>query len=135
MAFVLFTAFIGTLVAVCVRQDINLVTKDYYKEELVYQQQIDRISLTAKLSHKPTLSVEQGYLLKVHYADLSKVDHGELELFRPSDPALDKRFKIAKTDETAVYFSTSGMGKGMYRARLRWTMNGEQFFIEQVIHL
>lgn len=135
LAFVLFVAFIGTLVTVCVRQDISLVTRDYYKEELAYQQQIDRISHTARLSHKPTLSLEQGYLLKVDYSDLSMVDGGELELFRPSDAALDKRFKLPKTDETSVYFSTSGMKKGMYRARLRWTMNGEQFFLEQVIHL
>ena len=53
----------------------------------------------------------------------------------PSDAALDKRFKLARTAETSVYFSTSGMEKGMYRARLRWTMDGEEFFLEQVIHL
>lgn len=135
LAFALFVIFIGTLVTVCVRQDISLVTRDYYKEELAYQQQIDRISHTARLSIRPALSVEHGYLLKVDYADLSKVDTGELELFRPSDAAMDKRFKLTKTAETSVYFSTSGMEKGMYRARLRWTMDGEQFFLEQVIHL
>jgi hypothetical protein len=32
VSFVLFAGFIGTLVTVCVRQDISLVSKDYYKE-------------------------------------------------------------------------------------------------------
>ena len=39
VAFVFFSLFIGTLVTVCVRQDISLVSTDYYKEELIYQDQ------------------------------------------------------------------------------------------------
>lgn len=135
LAFVLFAGFIATLVTVCVRQDVSLVTKDYYQEELAYQQQMDRMAQTSKLAQQPVLSVEQGYLLKVDYANLSAVDEGTLELFRPSDAALDRHFKLRKTDDTALFFSTSGMEKGMYRARLRWMMDGKEFYLEQVIHL
>jgi hypothetical protein len=41
--FILFAAFIGTLVTVCLRQDISLVSKDYYKEELQYENQLTRL--------------------------------------------------------------------------------------------
>ena len=44
VSFVLFAAFIGILVVICVRQDISLVSKNYYQEELAYQQQIDRMN-------------------------------------------------------------------------------------------
>ena len=37
LAFVLFAVFIGVLVAVCVREDISLVSRNYYNEELDYQ--------------------------------------------------------------------------------------------------
>ena len=134
VAFILFAAFIGTLVTVCVRQDVNLVTKDYYKEELDFQRQIDRIAHTAMLSDKPSIKVE-GRLLKINYPDFARVQRGALQLFRPSDARMDKLFELQRTTSHAQFFSTEGMNKGMYRARLRWTMEGKEFFLEQVIHL
>ena len=135
LAFSLFGAFIATLVTVCVRQDISLVTKDYYKEELVFQHQIDRVKETALLSEKPFIQVEGKKLLKITYGDFSAVDQGALELFRPSDPGMDKAFALKKTSERTQFFSTQGMVKGMYRARLRWNMRGKEYFVEQVIQL
>lgn len=134
VAFVLFGAFIGTLVAICVRQEVHLVTKDYYKEELDYQRQIDRIAHTAMLTRKPAIKVE-GNVLRVVYSDFSRVQKGMLELFRPSDSRMDKLFELKRTSELSQLFSTAGMRKGMYRARLRWTMNGEEFFLEQIVNL
>ena len=49
LAFVLFAGFIATLVVVCVREDISLVSKDYYKEELLYQDQIQRLNNASQL--------------------------------------------------------------------------------------
>lgn len=57
VSFVLFAAFIGTLVAVCLREDISLVTKDYYQEELAYQDQIQRLNNVAELKEKPVIRV------------------------------------------------------------------------------
>lgn len=135
LAFVLFGAFIATLVTICMQQDVSLVTKDYYREELAYQRQIDRMAQTATLSEKPVIQLEGPNLLKVSYREFSKVRKGALELFRPSDPALDKHFVLPKTSEPSLYFSTEGLEKGMYRARLRWSMNGREFFLEEVIRL
>ena len=41
-AFVFFGLFIGSLVVICVREDVNLVSKDYYQEELNHQDKIIR---------------------------------------------------------------------------------------------
>lgn len=135
LAFVAFSAFIATLVTVCIREDVNLVTPSYYQEELVYQDQIDRLAHTAMLEQKPELWVEAGYILKVTYRDFKKLDKGVVHLFRPSDPAMDKAFELQRSSEDVQLFSTAGMSKGMYRARVRWTMDGQEFFLEQVVHL
>lgn len=133
-AFVLFAAFIGTLVTICVRQDVQLVTEDYYKEEINYQRQIDRIGHTAGLAEKPSITVDGGQI-KVAYTDFPLIQGGDLELFRPSDARLDKQFILTTTTADTQLFSTTGMDGGMYRARLRWTMNGQEYFLEQVIYL
>ena len=107
LAFILFAAFIATLVTVCMRQDVNLVTKEYYKEELAYQAQIDRMDHAANLLQQPSIDIEQGYLLKITYPDFANVEEGVLHLFRPSDPDLDKEFELRKSNETQQYFSTA----------------------------
>ena len=135
LAFILFGGFIATLVTVCMRQDISLVAKEYYKEELAFQSQIDRMAHTAMLSVKPSVKVESGDLLKVTYKDFNKVQKGALQLFRPSDPSMDKEFILDRSKTPSQYFSTAGMQKGMYRARIRWTLEGQEFYLEQMITL
>ena len=44
VAFVLFAGLIISLVVVCVRQDVSLVSADYYQQEIKYQSRIDDIS-------------------------------------------------------------------------------------------
>jgi hypothetical protein len=135
LAFILFAGFIAALVTVCVREDISLVTKDYYKEELAYQQQIERITNSANLLTKPAIVLENKNVLKITYSDFARVEKGTLKLFRPSDPAMDKQFEIENSTGTAQYFSMEGMQAGMYRARVQWTMDGKEFYLEEIIQL
>src|SRR5690349_15332576 len=103
LAFVIFAAFIASLVMICVRQDVNLVTKNYYTEELAYQKQIDRLAQTATLSVKPSISVEEG-LLKVTYEGFPQLEEGTVVLFRPSDPADDRIFTLEPTSDHQLFF-------------------------------
>ena len=133
LAFVIFAAFMGTLVTICFRQDISLVTTDYYREELAYQGHIDRLSNTNALRDEPEIRADSGKLI-VSIGNLSRVDSGYVQLFRPSDPALDIRFVIPPGAGSSLYFPLVGLKKGMYRARMEWTMAGRGFSYEQVVY-
>lgn len=135
VSFVLFAAFIATLVTVCVREDISLVTQDYYKDELVYQSQLDRMTNAAKLEHKPVISVMTNELLKVEFNVREKVERGELQLFCPSNSSLDRHFEITSTSDNEQLFPIDNLQKGMYRAKLSWTMSGKEYYVEEVIYL
>ena len=43
LSFIAFVGIIITMVVISMRQDISLVAKDYYVQEIAYQDQIDRI--------------------------------------------------------------------------------------------
>ena len=135
VSFVLFAGFIVTLVVVCVREDIGLVSKDYYQEEIAYQDQLERISNANELVEKPLISVRENEYLKVAFNDFDKIEKAELELFCPSNAKLDKTFNITASNEKEQYFSLGKLPKGMYRARMQWTMSNKEFYIEEVIHL
>lgn len=134
VAFVLFAGFIATLVTVCVRQDVSLVSKEYYKDELAYQDQIVRIRNVSSLTHKPEISVTQGTLV-VSFGEPSKVSSGELKLFRPSDARLDRSFELRDAETDRLQFDVSQFPAGMYKARMTWQMNGKEYFIEEIVNL
>ena len=134
VAFVLFAIFIATLVTVCVRQEIPLVTKEYYNEELKYQEQIERNQNTAQLSSMPTIEIS-GEDLVITYDHLANIENGELKLFRPSDPDLDQQFKVEASSQVAQRFSLGDVQRGLYRARLSWEQAGKEYYLEKIIVL
>lgn len=135
VSFVLFAAFIGTLVTVCVRQDISLVSKDYYREELEFENQMIRVKNVSLLIEKPIISVLPNGAIQIVFDQFNRIESGELKLFRPSDAGKDKKYSLEKTTEKAFILPTVGWTKGMYRARMQWTMDGKEYFMEEVIYL
>jgi hypothetical protein len=134
VVFVLFALFIGTLVTICVRQDVSLVAPDYYKQELDFQKQIERSQNAAALSSKPEISVNDRQL-QVSYANFSQIEKGEVKLFRPSDVKLDKTFSLHASDSSIQLFDITAQQRGMYKASMRWTMDGREYFVEETIYL
>jgi hypothetical protein len=134
VAFVLFAGFIATLVTVCVRQDISLVSKDYYKEELAYQDQMLRIQNVSQLQRKPIIAAIDGEVI-ISFESFADIKLGELKLFRPSDARLDRTYPLASSTAASQHFDVSQLPHGMYKARMKWEMNGKEYFLEQIINL
>lgn len=134
VAFVSFSGFIATLVTVCMRQEVNLVAKDYYKQELAYQEQIARVSNANQLTEKPVIR-KAGDFLEVGFERFHKIENGSLKLFRPSDSKMDRTFILEPMKGTIQSFSIRELGKGMYRARMQWRMDGKEYFIETIVNI
>ncbi|HPM30936.1 MAG TPA: FixH family protein [Chryseolinea sp.] len=135
VSFILFTVFIGTLVTVCMRQDIDLVSKDYYKEELAYQDQIERLNNTEILSTKPTVQLMENNILQIKLNQSDEIKNGELILFCPSNSKMDRKFKLSALPGESDLIELKGLDKGMYKAKLLWTMDDKEFYVEEVINI
>jgi hypothetical protein len=135
LSFILFATFIGTLVTVCLRQDISLVSKDYYKEELQYDKQLARLKNVSLLESKPVIKVLENNTIQISFNGFSDMENGELRLFRPSDSSKDKKYSLTPTSSSTMEFPTMDLAPGMYRAKMQWTMNGKEFFLEEVIYI
>lgn len=133
VAFVLFAGFIATLVTVCMRQDVNLVSKDYYKEELAYQSQIVRISNARGLEVKPEIKIA-GDFLEISFAGLNELNQGEVKLFRPSSADMDRTFELKNNSGNTQRFNISEIQTGMYKVKMTWTMGGKEYYIENIVY-
>ncbi len=135
VSFILFAVFIGTLVTICLREDISLVSKNYYKEELVYQTQIERLNNTHQLAQKPTVKIVEPGILKVEFNQLEKIQEGQLKLFCPSNSEMDRNFKLKLLNNGGEEIDLVGLESGMYKVKLLWTMQGKEFYLEEIINI
>ncbi len=133
VAFALFTGFIAMLVMVCLRQDVNLVSENYYKEELKYQEKLDRMNNALALDQFPVIKIDDGQVI-ISFAPDQPLEKGVLTIARPSNEMLDRNYKLAQ-NEPLQKFNMGSWSPGLYRASVSWTMNGKDFYYEKQIVL
>lgn len=134
IAFVLFTVFIGTLVTICIREDISLVSKDYYKEELAYEDQMKRMNNTSRLSARISVSINED-MLELNFGRKLSIDKGTLKLFRPSNSQMDRDFSVESVETASLSFNLHDVHAGLYRIKLTWVMGGKEYYYEDVIFI
>lgn len=134
LAFILFAVFIIGLVAVCVRQDVSLVSNSYYNDELQYQHQIDRINNTKLLMNKPAFGVE-GQSLVIRFSGLPQLDSGSVEIFKPSDATQDAAYSLHQGSADVMRIDVSKFASGFYKVRMKWTADKKEYYIEDSFQL
>lgn len=135
LVFVGFALFIGTLVTVCMKQEMSLVSADYYQQELDYQNQIDRIENTSALKVRPSITIAHDSL-KLVYNNLNLVTSGTLKLTRASSARHDVSFAISRGENTdKITFPLSNLPRGRYKGSFEWVMDGKEYYVDQPIDL
>jgi hypothetical protein len=132
-SFIAFALYIGVLVFICVRQDLNLVSKDYYRDELKYQGKLDRINNANQLVHLPSITIEDGHV-KISFEGNQPIQKGELIIERPSNDKLDRNFPLIP-EQASQEFNLGNWSPGLYRASLTWTMDSKEYYFEKQIVL
>ncbi len=135
LSFVAFVAVIITLVVISMRQDISLVARDYYVQEIAYQDQIDRIRNNEELGELKTEVVYDRSAGKIVLkAPGAEALEGTVYFFRPSDATLDKKYSIRIRDGRQV-FAASDFQKGLWRVKVSWQVDEKEFYTEKVLIL
>lgn len=127
-----FVALIITLVVMSVRQKIDLVTPDYYKQELAYEKKIEGMRNVNALSAKVTINAtNEGITLQLPTEALGGTN-GNIHFFRPSDDKMDIKDTLIM-DTTGFFFDRGSFGSGKYIVYVSWEKGDKEFFSEQTI--
>ncbi|MBK5280183.1 MAG: FixH family protein [Bacteroidia bacterium] len=132
VSFISFALFIGVLVAICVRQDVNLVSKNYYQEELKHGEKMQQISNANLLLDQPDIIVNRDQV-ELHFGRLLEVENGQILFMRPSNSRLDQIYKVESSVYNVQRFRRSDFEVGHYRAQFKWSMEGKDYFYEKTI--
>lgn len=130
VALALFVGFILFLVITLMRQDVDLVSEDYYKQEIDYEARIQKeqngLNSTAKIK-----IVDQKSFVIIQLPDSIALTNVLVNLKRPNDEKLDKSFKIEGTK--TFMLPKASLEKGKYDLTIEYTMNQKDCLLQQKI--
>jgi hypothetical protein len=130
-----FVAFIIGMVVLCVKQDdIHLVSKEYYKEEIAYQDQIDKLTNTQQLHGQMGFQYE-GNEQKVEFffpKSLSDAS-GEILFFRPSDARKDVKVAVQMDANGRQVVPVANLDKGLWKVKVKWAARDKEYFSEETL--
>jgi hypothetical protein len=129
--YLVFVVGIGFLVYKASSQKFDLVTKDYYEQELKYQHVIDESANTAKLS-APLVVERTGDQLQIAFpAEMKdKKKTVDFYLYYPADAKRDFRKTIDTKDNELLQPLPTAM-KGQYQLKLSWEVDGVKYYFEK----
>ena len=131
-----FMVIILTLVTICMKQTVELESKDYYAQELKYQERIDATknanALSAGIEHEVN---GKQIILSIPIEQLSKDFFGEIYFFCPSDGLKDIRVNMHFDATGKQVYNGAGLQKGVYKMKLSWRSNGKNFYKEDIINI
>ena len=114
--------------------DVNLVTEDYYQQELAYEEQILRLKNTESLPEKPTFNFSSDKKFVVlTFPQVLIPDNGSITFYRPSDFTQDRKFKLDLDEANQQGFVAVSLMPGLWKAKLQWQQGDKSYFQEFVI--
>jgi len=132
-AYLLFVIGIVFLVFKANNEKFDLVTKDYYGEELKYQQVIDQSANANALSMQVKEEIINNELV-IRFPDEMKgkqID-GDFYLYYPANATRDYRKTFSINSVEMKQPLPTGMS-GMYELKLSWLADGKKYYYEKKI--
>jgi FixH len=137
LTFIVFGTGMAFLVYRSVKTNYELVEKDYYKNELSYQQVIDGTNRTNALASSVTIQqTETGILLQLPDEMSGKKITGTILFYCAYDQTKDRKMEL-QTDEKGIQiFSIDSFAPGTYTVKINWVSNSISYHSENnlIIH-
>jgi hypothetical protein len=120
--------FIVALALGTTTKKVDLVAKDYYKQELAFQQQMDAQAATAKLG-EPLTIVKNATDATIHFpATFSgKLINGTVYCYAVAGSDGDKTYDF-NTAENEFQIPLSQLSQKRYDIKVNWTCDGVQYY-------
>ena len=131
-----FIVVIAGLVIFLSSQNVELVTPDYYDQEMRYQTQIDRIDRTAALAQEIRVfhdDREQQIVITLPASHARQRCEGRIHLYRPSAAGLDRRIKLELDSQGRQALDAKALQPGLWKVRIQWTVQGQEYYADRSV--
>ena len=136
---IIYILFVGILLALVIfssYHSVDLVAKDYYEQEIKYQQQIDRINRADSLSAPVSWHHDKEQrLVTIQFPKELIADdvEGNILFFRPSDAKQDKLMALRLSSKNIQTISTQHLIPGLWKLKIFWQIDQKDFYAEGIL--
>lgn len=113
----------------------DLVSTNYYDNEIAYEKRIQAIKRTKKLELKPTWNISERAMTVVFPGPISQITGGTLTLYRASDADRDIIVPLKLDSLRSQAIDLQKALPGMWRAKLEWKSENNDYYLEDVIYI
>jgi hypothetical protein len=130
-----FVLLIAALVYGSMRQRSDLVSKDYYEQELKYQSVIAASKNQSSLSEPVSISADDMTLTIKFPAEFTeKAIIGNVYFYSPVNEKWDRSFDLVIADNKMLV-PLQKLVTTKYNVKLKWSLDGKNYYQESEIHL
>ena len=132
----LFVLGTATLIVVACSQNTDLVSPDYYEQELRFQGQIDRVARTRSSAPQASVAYDaaaRSITVSLPPAQARPPVTGRIELYRPSAAGLDRTVKLEPDAHGVQRLDTAGLAPGLWKVRVSWTAAEQTYYLEHKV--
>jgi len=118
----------------CQRNKVDLVTSDYYEQEMRYQDQLDRAHRAASLQAPAAIGYNESakrITVSLPPAHLGANLKGWIQLYRPSAAGLDQKLPLNLDSSGSQAIDASQLTSGLWHVRVSWNANGADFYCDE----
>lgn len=131
ITFIVFGAGMSLLVYKSVTAKFELVSKEYYKDELAYQQIIDGKKNAEGLSANVTVTQdEKNIVLQLPEEMKGKNISGTVWFYSAADETKDRKFEIKTDAEGNQVFEKKIFFHINYRVKINWKADDKNYYTE-----
>ena len=125
-----------TFVTFCSQHPADLISPNYYEDEVRYQAQIDRMKLTQQQAAGASVSYDAAtkhIKLSLGSDKSGSKASGQILLYRPSALNQDRQLKLNLNTQGEQIVDGASLLPGLWRVRVSWAVDQKQYFIDQQI--
>ncbi|MDP4285432.1 MAG: FixH family protein [Bacteroidota bacterium] len=130
LVYIVFVAGILLLVFKSSSQKVDLVTENYYQQELKYEQKIDEAERAQSLSSPLKYEVNNNALTVYFPEEMNGVKlKAQALIYYAADEAKDKNYNL-ETGNGKMVIDLPASDKGMYELKMDWTADNIKYYSE-----
>lgn len=134
VAFVIFILSFVYKVTFMEEYNHDLVSEDYYKDELNYQQEIDKLNNAAKLKQNVVIEKTSEGLSIIFPSEFQpNTITGDIQFQRLSSSKLDFELPI-KLQTNTILIKNENIVEGKWNVRITWKVNDKEYLLKQQIN-
>ncbi|HSM48704.1 MAG TPA: FixH family protein [Draconibacterium sp.] len=132
---ILFLLASAAFIIFAMRQDVNLVHKDYYEKGVDHTDKMNVDARSNQFEDKIKIDYTNEYLLVgFDEALAAKIDSGEVLMYRPSSSKQDVYFPMAFSENT-LRIPKENLVSGRYILKLSWYSEGLKYEIDRPVNI